>query len=194
MKISISTVSTAAALCAHSGGGAENVTEIRRVRTKCCMIRHRPGLTQFEIGRLVVILLCHWPMNSPSPLLSGRRCELRPVTSPSLLPPRSPQADILLAERIHTGGPTAEDEFARLFRDKVFVMSLARTSLLSGRSPRGLRDQRLVVIADEAARFHVGLDPKPSNQRLVLVQALAAFMFVLVFHGLFCSLRFFENS
>jgi hypothetical protein len=119
---------------------------------------------------------------------------LRPVTSPSLLPPRSPQADILLAERIHTGGPTAEDEFARLFRDKVFVMSLARTSLLSGRSPRGLRDQRLVVIADEAARFHVGLDPKPSNQRLVLVQALAAFMFVLVFHGLFCSLRFFENS
>jgi RNA polymerase sigma-70 factor, ECF subfamily len=52
---------------------------------------------------------------------------LRPVTSPSLLPPRNPQADIHLAERIHTGDPTAEDEFARLFRDKVFVMLLART-------------------------------------------------------------------
>jgi RNA polymerase sigma factor (sigma-70 family) len=52
---------------------------------------------------------------------------LRPDTSPNLSPPRSPQADILLAERIHIGDPTAEDEFARLFRDKVFVMLLART-------------------------------------------------------------------
>src|SRR5262245_51512134 len=65
-------------------------------------------------------------MNSPSPDLSARGCELRPVRSPSLPTPRSPQADILLAERIPTGDPTAEDEFARLSRDKVFVVLLPR--------------------------------------------------------------------
>jgi RNA polymerase sigma factor (sigma-70 family) len=52
---------------------------------------------------------------------------LRRVTSPSVPAPKTPEADILLAERIHTGDPTAEDEFARLFQNKVFVVLLART-------------------------------------------------------------------
>jgi RNA polymerase sigma factor (sigma-70 family) len=34
---------------------------------------------------------------------------------------------MLLADRIHAGDPAAEDEFDRLFRNKVFVMLLART-------------------------------------------------------------------
>ena len=66
-------------------------------------------------------------MNSPSLCLLGRRCDFAASTSPSVPAPKSPEADILLAERIHTGDPTAEDEFARLFQNKVFVVLLART-------------------------------------------------------------------
>jgi len=47
----------------------------------------------------------------------------------------SPQASALLAERIHSGDPVADDELARLFRNKVFVMMLART-----RDPEAARE------------------------------------------------------
>lgn len=47
----------------------------------------------------------------------------------------SPQASALLAERIHNGDPVAEDELARLFRNKVLVMMLART-----RDPEAARE------------------------------------------------------
>ena len=41
--------------------------------------------------------------------------------------PLSPQERASLVERIGKGDPSAEEEFVRLFRDRVFVMALART-------------------------------------------------------------------